>query len=191
MKKEKILKLNDIKARNMLALLELLLQHDSLSRIELAHKMNCDNTTVTRAVRDLLERGLLISSGKTELRHGRPREQLTLNPDGKYVIGIALDPNGIIGTVTDLRGRVKVREQAFFQMQRTRSLFLETLENITRRLIRFADDKLAGVGVSTFGAGMESGTHLSGTEQSEPAGLFCCKIPDRTGIFRYDDLPHV
>ena len=49
MKKEKILKLNDIKARNMLALLELLLQHDSLSRIELAHKMNCDNTTVTRA----------------------------------------------------------------------------------------------------------------------------------------------
>ena len=161
MKKEKILKLNDIKARNMLALLELLLQHDSLSRIELAHKMNCDNTTVTRAVRDLLERGLLISSGKTELRHGRPREQLTLNPDGKYVIGIALDPNGIIGTVTDLRGRVKVREQAFFQMQLTRSLFLETLENITRRLIRFADDKLAGVGVSTFGAGMESGTHLN------------------------------
>lgn len=64
MKKEKILKLNDIKARNMLALLELLLQHDSLSRIELAHKMNCDNTTVTRAVRDLLERGLLICQRK-------------------------------------------------------------------------------------------------------------------------------
>lgn len=161
MKKEQILKLNDIKARNVLTLLGLLLQHDSLSRIELAHKMNCDNTTVTRAVRDLMGRGLLIPGGKTELRHGRPREQLMLNPDGKYVIGIALDPNGIIGTVTDLRGRVKVREQAFFQMRRTRSLFLETLEKITGRLIRFADDRLAGVGVSTFGAGTDSGTGLN------------------------------
>lgn len=154
MRSEKILKLNDIKTRNMLALLGLLLEHESLSRIELARKMNCDNATVTRVVRDLLGRGLLVSSGRTELRHGRPREQLSLNPDGRYIIGIALAPDGITGTVTDLRGRVKVREQVFFPPQRTRELFLETLGSITSRLLQSALGRLAGVGVSTFGAGM-------------------------------------
>ena len=128
MRSEKILKLNDIKTRNMLALLGLLLEHESLSRIELARKMNCDNATVTRVVRDLLGRGLLVSSGRTELRHGRPREQLSLNPDGRYIIGIALAPDGITGTVTDLRGRVKVREQVFFPPQRTGSFFWKRWE---------------------------------------------------------------
>ena len=163
MKKGKILKLNDIRRRNMLSLLELLLQNDSLSRIELAQKMNCDNTTVTRAVRDLFDRGLLMTCGKTGLHHGRPREQLSLNPDGKYMIGIALSPNGIIGAVTDFRGKVRMREQTLFRFRRTRALFLNTLESIAERLLRFADKKLAGIGVSTFGAGMESGTGGSNT----------------------------
>lgn len=155
MRSEKILKLNDIKTRNMLSLLGLLLEHESLSRIELARKMNCDNATVTRAVRDLLGRGLLVSSGRTELRHGRPRELLSVNPDGRYIIGIALAPDGITGVMTDLRGRIKVREQAFFlPARRTRELFLVTLEKITSRLLQSAGDRLAGVGVSTFGAGM-------------------------------------
>ena len=71
MNREKILNLNNIKERNVLALLELLLRYDSLSRVELAKKMNCDNTTVTRTVRDLLAHGLLVPSGKTGRQRSR------------------------------------------------------------------------------------------------------------------------
>ena len=45
--KEKILKLNDIKSTNLQAVLEILLLSEGLSRVELARKMGCDNTTVT------------------------------------------------------------------------------------------------------------------------------------------------
>ena len=49
--KEMILKLNDIKSTNLQRVLDILLESDGLSRIELARKMGCDNTTVSRAVR--------------------------------------------------------------------------------------------------------------------------------------------
>ena len=49
--KEKILKLNDIRSRNLQAVLEILLESEGLSRTEIARRMGCDNTTVSRAVR--------------------------------------------------------------------------------------------------------------------------------------------
>ena len=76
--KETILKLNDIKSTNLQRVLDILLESDGLSRIELARKMGCDNTTVSRAVRELIARGIIIPGGKNEQEHGRPRVMLRL-----------------------------------------------------------------------------------------------------------------
>ena len=56
--KEKILKLNDIKSTNLQAVLDVLLQTDGLSRVEIARRIGCDNTTVTRAVGALIEQSI-------------------------------------------------------------------------------------------------------------------------------------
>ena len=101
--KEKILKLNDIKNANLQTVLEILLHSEGLSRTEIARRMGCDNTTVSRAVRELINRGILMPGEKTEQEHGRPREKLKFDPAGPALIGISLEAERIKGVVTDLR----------------------------------------------------------------------------------------
>ena len=82
MEKSSLLLLNDIRVRNTLAILRALLNHNGYSRVELAKVVGCDNTAVTRAIQDLMSRGLVKSAGKTEAAHGRPREKLVLSDQG-------------------------------------------------------------------------------------------------------------
>ena len=158
-----VLRLSDLKTHHALLLLNTLRQHASLSRVELAKAMDCDNTTVTRTVRDLLRRGLLRPVGKTERAHGRPREQLSLNPAGGGVIGIALTPTHITGALMDLTGNIRLREQIYFPQERTRTLFLEALSQVAARLIAAVRDPLLGMGVSTFGTSLDGGMSLNVT----------------------------
>ena len=102
--KEKILKLNDIKSTNLQAVLDVLLQTDGLSRVEIARRIGCDNTTVTRAVGALIEQGIVVQGEKTEQALGRPRVILRINPDGPLLLGLSLEAERITGVLTDLRG---------------------------------------------------------------------------------------
>ncbi|MFA6929882.1 MAG: ROK family transcriptional regulator [Lentisphaeria bacterium] len=149
-----LLKLNDIKLRNTLSLLGVLMQHGRLSRVELAQALGCDNTTVTRAVRDLLSRNLVMTDGKTELQHGRPREQLVLNPDGAYLIGISLEPDRIGAALTDLNGHPRILERLHLGERRSLQEYLHALSEILQRLLQESSGRLAGVGVSTFGTSL-------------------------------------
>ncbi|MBQ6596668.1 MAG: winged helix-turn-helix transcriptional regulator, partial [Lentisphaeria bacterium] len=107
--KEKILKLNDIKNTNLQTVLDILLQSDGLSRTEIARRTGCDNTTVTRAVRELISRGILIPGEKIEQKYGRPQQTLKFNPSGPILIGISLEAERINGVITDLRGEIRER----------------------------------------------------------------------------------
>ena len=150
--KETILKLNDIKSTNLQRVLDILLESDGLSRIELARKMGCDNTTVSRAVRELIARGIIIPGGKNEQEHGRPRVMLRLNPEGPAMIGIALEAERITGVLTDLRGEIREREQVIFTAPPDRDAFLGQIESVISRLKQRAAARLTGIGVAAFGS---------------------------------------
>ena len=150
--KEKILKLNDIKSTNLRTVLDLLLQSNGLSRIELARRMGCDNTTVSRAVKELIDRGIVMPGEKDGQEHGRPRVMLRLNPDGPAVIGISLEAERITGVVTDLRGEARNREQVVFGHAPDREEFLSQIESVIRHLRQSAGAHLAGIAVAAFGS---------------------------------------
>lgn len=152
MLKEKIIKLNEVRGANTLALLDLLIHSGEISRVEMALRMNCDNTTVTHAVRDLVSRKLIESVGKREAALGRPRELLQLCSAEKLLLGVALDPCKLIGVLTDFRGRVQCREQIQFDNQLIHTRFLSMVSEIVHRLQSYAGKRLCGAGISTFGS---------------------------------------
>lgn len=149
--KHRILKLNDIKSMNHQIVLEILLKSEGVSRTEIARKMGCDNTTISRAVRELIDKGIVIQGKKKEQGHGRPRVTLELNPNGPALIGIAAEPECITGVITDLRGKIQERDNVFFSGVPTRDQYMNQLEGILRRLIRIADNRISQIGVSGFG----------------------------------------
>ena len=150
--KEKILKLNDIRSRNLQAVLEILLQSEGLSRTEIARRMGCDNTTVSRAVRELIARKILMPGEKTGAEHGRPREKLVFDPAGPALVGISLEAERITGVVTDLRGEVRSREQIVFSSVPGREDFLAAVSRIIRAVKARAGERLAGMGAAVFGS---------------------------------------
>ncbi len=147
-----LLKLKNIRMKNTLSALNTLRISGTLSRVELAEKMHCDGTAVTRITRDLIGRGVLRTAGMAESKGGRPRERIELNAGWRNAIGIELAPRGITGVLVDLRGKIIVREQIFLSGELTRKEFVDALEMIARRLLDACERaKLLGVGVATFG----------------------------------------
>ncbi|MBO4511878.1 MAG: ROK family transcriptional regulator [Victivallales bacterium] len=151
MEKGSLLLLNDIRVRNTLAILRALLNHNGYSRVELAKAVGCDNTAVTRAIQDLMSRGLVKSAGKTEAAHGRPREKLVLSDRGGLVLGIALRPNYIMATLSDLQGMPRNQSEHSFGTDVSWDEYLSALDDIVSRMLAFCNARLAGVGISTFG----------------------------------------
>ena len=140
--KEKILKLNDIKSTNLQAVLDVLLQTDGLSRVEIARRIGCDNTTVTRAVGALIEQGIVVQGEKTEQALGRPRVILRINPDGPLLLGLSLEAERITGVLTD---------QIDFKGLPSKTDFLDAVADVIHLLKEKANDRLRGIGAAVFG----------------------------------------
>ncbi|MBR6056782.1 MAG: ROK family transcriptional regulator [Victivallales bacterium] len=149
--KEKILKLNDIKSTNLQAVLDILLQSNGLSRVELARRIGCDNTTVTRAVSALIEHGIVVQGEKTEQALGRPRVILRINPDGPLLLGLSLESERITGVLTDLRGIPQKHYQIDFRRLPSKMTFLNAVTNVIHHLKDIAKDRLCGIGAAVFG----------------------------------------
>ena len=149
--KEKILKLKNIKSINYQAVLDILLQSDGLSRVELAKRMGCNNATVTRAVSALIEHGIVVEGEKEEQAFGRPRVTLRINPNGPLLLGLALEADYIIGVLTDLRGVPQEHYRIEFKKLPERKTFLKAVVNVIEHLKGIAKDRLICIGASVFG----------------------------------------
>ena len=149
--KEKILKLNDIKSTNLQAVLDVLLQTDGLSRVEIARRIGCDNTTVTRAVGALIEQGIVVQGEKTEQALGRPRVILRINPDGPLLLGLSLEAERITGVLTDLRGIPQEHCQIDFKGLPSKTAFLDAVADVIHLLKEKANNRLRGIGAAVFG----------------------------------------
>lgn len=139
------------KVRNESALFELFLREDSaFSRVELAEISGYDAATVTRTVRSLVLRGLLIPGGKSAGSSGRPREKLHFNHRRAMVIGIARDATTIIGLLSTLNGEIVHQERVEFVPGR-RNDPGEALERIVRLLFIAAwHSSVVGVGIARY-----------------------------------------
>jgi predicted NBD/HSP70 family sugar kinase len=87
------------------------LVHGPQSRAQLAKKMGLSPATLTRLVRPLLDRGVLVESGAVRTP-GRGRSSLALDvvaADHRF-IGVKLTTDSIYAVVTDLRGEILASE---------------------------------------------------------------------------------
>jgi predicted NBD/HSP70 family sugar kinase len=147
-----MLQLKNMRRQNSLPVLNILNGHGPISRAELARRLHCNGTTVTRIIKDLIDLGLVKALGLDNSTGGRPKELIELNADWKYAIGIALDPDYITGVIINLKGQIIVREQVIFKGGQSSRDFLNTLITLSDRLLAACDrQKLLGIGIAAFG----------------------------------------
>ncbi len=95
-----------IKPRNMSAVLLMFLRYGQISRVDLADLTGLSTTTITNLVAELIEAGVVAQDdqepGSRQRSVGRPRRQLHLVPDARYVLGIHFGVGSVRVALTNL-----------------------------------------------------------------------------------------
>ncbi|MFE0464615.1 ROK family protein [Kitasatospora sp. NPDC058965] len=94
-------------------ILAMLLAESPLSRVELARRTGLSSTAVTKAARPLIDGGYLheLPPERTAPGAGRPVNPLAVTPDREFFVGVWIGPDGLHGTVCDLRARARAGAQ--------------------------------------------------------------------------------
>ncbi len=120
----------------------------ALSRVAIAEETGLTRPTVSQIVGELLESGLVQEEGPGESRGGKPPTILSFTDDTYQVIGLHLSGRRIIGTVTDLRGRILARAS---HITADTAHVVAGLTRVLDNLCAQATRPLLGIGVSVPG----------------------------------------
>ena len=88
------------------ALLDAIRAAGQISRVELIRETGLTGATVSTVVRQLIDDGLVVESGRAESTGGKPAVFLSLDVDARFAVGIHLDHAGITYVVANLGGAI-------------------------------------------------------------------------------------
>ncbi|MFC6841625.1 hypothetical protein XthCFBP4691_16480 [Xanthomonas theicola] len=145
-------------------ILDLIRYRGPISRAELAREAGLSPPSLTRLIQQLLERGLVVESGRVHAgQRGQPAQLVQLNPRGAFAAGIALQSEYLEGCIVDMEGGLCASTAIPLE-----SLAPEHVGPLAARMLAeliatagIDTAKLVGVGVSM--PGMALGAYGSGT----------------------------
>ena len=139
-----------LKKINVARILHQLRFNGSASRAELARRTRLDAKTLTNVSQTLLADGLIQCRETVALGRGRPAENITLNPEAAYGIGLDLGSQQVTGAVIDLAGNVQSHFRREFDIPKDGKYLLnkaeEVLHDLLGSLTRSARKRVQGIG---------------------------------------------
>jgi glucokinase-like ROK family protein len=142
-----------MKQVNRSAILELIRQFSPTARSEISRLLELSMPTVIRIVDELIEDGLVRSTGETAGKSGRPRELLEYNKSGSAVIGIDLGGTKLYGALANIGGEI-LGEVCKSQHASSGEESFALVEEMIQSLIELAGEKqqkLLGIAVGAPG----------------------------------------
>lgn len=126
-----------------------------VSRAQVARATGLSAQTITNVCRRLIEQELVLEDGALPPSGpGRPASKLRLNPGGRYVVGVHLDPAVMTYVILDLAGTVVARVQRPIPHPDPPSHVVEGIAADIRRLIDSAGverGRVIGIGIASPG----------------------------------------
>jgi predicted NBD/HSP70 family sugar kinase len=140
---------------NRTIILNLIKQHGTTSRVQLAALSSLAPPTITEIVAGLLDERLIVETGSLISDRRGPRPVLLeLNRHGGYAVGIMLRPDGMNLVVTDLMADVLYRAHQPLPADVPPSTVLEIVAQTVRKQVSAAQiawAKIRGLGVGVTG----------------------------------------
>jgi N-acetylglucosamine repressor len=138
------------KAHNTRLILKTIYNEGEISRADIARLTGLTRTTVSDAVAELIEDGLVAEVGLGPSAGGKPPTLLSIVDDSRYLIGIDLADSEFRGAVINLRGKIK-RRLSLPIHDRNDSAALALVYELIDELVAVADGSILGIGIGTPG----------------------------------------
>ena len=138
------------KQHNRDLVLKTIIDHDAISRAEIARRTNLTRATVSDIVTLLSKENLVKEIGYGESIGGKAPILLSLVADSRYLLGLNLGLDKFIGSVVNLRGEIK--DSVEYPVNgNDRELALQLVYKILDELTQKEWRPLVGIGVGTPG----------------------------------------
>lgn len=140
------------------AVISYLLEFGSSPRIDIARALSLTKASVTLVTNDMLDKGIIVEQGeifdeKNKTIRGRRKILLSINPDYKVTIGIAVLTDKILIGITNLKGDIFAKKIIPFNLisySDILNLILQEVDLLLKdNLINIEDILAAGVVCST------------------------------------------
>lgn len=138
------------KAHNARLILKTIYDEGEISRATVARLTGLTRTTVSEAVAELMEEGLVAEVGLGPSAGGKPPILLSVVDDSRHLIGIDLANSEFRGAVINLRGEIKHRLRIPIHDQ-DGDAALDLVYRLIDELISPDDTLLLGIGIGTPG----------------------------------------
>lgn len=147
----------DLGKSNRRSVLAEILYHAPISRTEIAELTGLTGASVSRITRDLINAGLVRESTSTEpqKRSGRRLVELTLNPDGGYILGVGMNAFAQWISLSGLNNNIIAREELSLECLNDPETVLNVVMDKVEAMINKSGierDKLIGGGIAIGGA---------------------------------------
>ena len=146
-------------------------RYGAVSRTQLGQSTHIRMSVVTALIRDLIEKGVLVESGRSVAGRGRKQILLSLNSRHGFVVGIEFDSDHIIAVGVDVCGNVVAKRSMAMPAQKTNAAIVKELIALTASVIResgYARSALKGIGVADPGI----------VDSQEGVSLLCSLMPE-------------
>lgn len=135
-----------------------------ISRAQIAKDTKLTPPTVSNNVKELIEQGFVKESELGESQGGRKPTMLLINQTSFYIIGVDVGPTKIKSILTDMMGKVMVRQSRDLITPTTNEQFLTLLKESVQGIVNESQSKMnkvIGIGVAMHGVvDIETGMSL-------------------------------
>ena len=145
--------------------------YGAISRTQLGQSTHIRMPVVTALIRDLIEQGILVESGRSTAGRGRKQILLSLNGRHGFVVGIEFDLDHMMALGVDVCGNIVTQRSRPMPAQKTNAAILKGLISLTEAVIResgYERSALKGVGVADPGI----------VDSKEGVSLLCSLLPE-------------
>lgn len=157
------------KEKRNLVLLEIIRKRGPVTRADLSKITGINNVSISNYINSFTEKRLVLERKSDVSSGGRKPEQVMLNTDDNYVVGIAAGDDGISGAVADIGLNIVKK------LKNPTGDIVSFLEELTKKT-SLSRDKMKAIGLA-----------VTDKDQSRTAG----DIKKRTGIDVYTASPAV
>jgi len=156
------------KSQNIRSILNVLLYHQQISRVELAELTGLTTATISNLVNELLTQGLVRENGIEQVasrRVGRPRMTVELIPDARFAIGVHVGIGEFQIVITDLLAKIISSTKQKFEVCVSAEIVIQEIVTQINNLISqsgITKNLVVGIGVGASGlVNVETGVNIN------------------------------
>jgi len=138
---------------NQSLILRLIKDREFISRAEISKVTGLNRSTVSNLTGELLEKNLIVETGRGESPVGRKPIFLTINPNGALSLGVQIGDSNLTVLIINISGKILFKERILITSNTDISYLVELAIDLSRKEIEKIQKKemLKGIGIGIAG----------------------------------------